>query len=65
MGQQLRVDGQTGILVDPENVNEIKNAMLTLLKDESMAARLGENGLARVREQFKWANRAEGLKKYI
>ena len=58
-------DGSTGILVDPEDVAGIRDAMLTLLRDEGMAARLGANGLARVREDFNWASRAEELKRHI
>ena len=59
------VDGRTGILVDPESVDQIKNAVLKILEDEEYAKRLGENGLRRVREGFSWESRAEELKEYI
>jgi len=59
------VDGQTGILVDPENVDEIAKAVLTLLKDGGYAGKLGSNGLSRVRRDFTWDVRAGELKKFV
>ncbi|MCL4553101.1 MAG: glycosyltransferase family 4 protein [Candidatus Marsarchaeota archaeon] len=42
------VDGETGLLVDPYNVDEIGAAIITLLEDTSLAKRLGEQGRERV-----------------
>ncbi|MGB2601819.1 MAG: glycosyltransferase family 4 protein, partial [Candidatus Omnitrophota bacterium] len=59
------INEHTGLLVNPEDVEQIKDAILALLKDEDMAARFGSNGLVRVREEFDWTSRAEELKRYI
>ncbi|MGD2279429.1 MAG: glycosyltransferase [Candidatus Omnitrophota bacterium] len=58
------VDGVTGILVDPENAEQIKDTILKVLKDENYARRLGDNGLRRVQGEFSWESRAEELGKY-
>ena len=59
------IDGETGILVDPEDISQVKKAILSLLKDEEYAKKLGEKGMKRVKEEFNWDSRAKELKKYI
>ncbi|MFQ5952677.1 MAG: glycosyltransferase [Candidatus Omnitrophota bacterium] len=59
------IDGQTGLLVDPEKPDEIRDAVLRLLDDEEYARKLGEGGLLRVKNEFNWETRAEELRKYI
>lgn len=46
------VDGETGLLVDGRSPSEVAGAVGRLLADPALAARLGENGRARVRRQF-------------
>ena len=58
-------DGETGILVDPEDTAGIKEAVIRLLGDNEFAAELGRNGLKRAREDFSWDERARELEKYI
>ena len=48
------IDGVTGLLVDPENIEEISGAILRLLTDQEYAKRLGENGRRRVEEELNW-----------
>ena len=48
------IDGVTGILVDPEDVDEIANAVIKLLNDKEYAKKLGKNGLERVRKDLRW-----------
>lgn len=48
------LDGVTGILVDGENVGQIADAVVKLLLDEQLAARLGRNGRERVEKEFSW-----------
>lgn len=50
------VDGETGILVDPESIEEISNALITLLKNKKLAKKMGENGRRRVVEEYNWEN---------
>lgn len=48
------IDGQTGLIVNPEDVGAISNAILSLLLDKEYAASLGRMGCKRVRENFSW-----------
>lgn len=48
-------DGRTGLLVDPDDPDAVADAVLKLLGDQDLARRLGENGLARVKEELNWA----------
>ncbi|MDD3155056.1 MAG: glycosyltransferase family 4 protein [Victivallaceae bacterium] len=45
---------QTGFCVTPESVPEVVAAVCTLLEDEELRRRLGENGRKLVLEQFDW-----------
>ncbi|HEX9664467.1 MAG TPA: glycosyltransferase family 4 protein [Patescibacteria group bacterium] len=55
------VDGQTGLLVDPENINEISQAIIKLLTDPELADKLGRQGQQRVIAEFNWKNQAAKL----
>lgn len=57
--------GETGILVDPENVDEIANAIKRLLGDPGLCRKMGDNGITRMREQFNWETRAKELEGLI
>ena len=46
------VDGVTGLLVDGSSTDEIKDALLRVLNDRDLAARLGEEGRRRALEGF-------------
>lgn len=48
------IDGVTGLLVDPENVEEIAQAIIRLLTDQEYARQLGENGRRRVEKELNW-----------
>jgi trehalose synthase len=50
--QDQIVDGETGLLVDPEDLEGFGNAVTALLTDPERAARLGEHAQVRVRESF-------------
>jgi glycosyltransferase involved in cell wall biosynthesis len=45
-------DGVTGLLVEPRDPKSLARAITTLLQDEALRARMGADGLARVREHF-------------
>jgi glycosyltransferase involved in cell wall biosynthesis len=45
-------DGVTGLLVPPRDAQALADAIMTLLNDEPLRARMGAAGLALVREQF-------------
>ncbi|WP_372716720.1 glycosyltransferase family 4 protein [Novipirellula sp.] len=51
-GSELMRDDQDGLLVDPDNVDEISAAIIRLLQNDQVAARLGEAGRARIEQTF-------------
>jgi phosphatidylinositol alpha-1,6-mannosyltransferase len=53
------VDGQTGILVDPTDVDQIAEVLSQLLTDEPYARRLGQGGRQRVLETLQWRHIAQ------
>jgi glycosyltransferase involved in cell wall biosynthesis len=55
------LDGQTGLLVEPERPDLLANAVVTLLSDRETASRMGAMGRARAVEHFSWRARADRL----
>ena len=52
-------DGETGILVPPEDAAALREAIAALLDDESLRTRLGSAGRQRMRQDFSIAAMAE------
>jgi phosphatidyl-myo-inositol dimannoside synthase len=50
--QDAVVDGETGLLIDPESDHELSQAMVRLLNDRSLAAKLGQAGRERAIREF-------------
>jgi len=50
--------GETGMLVQPESVEELRNAMATLLDDADLRRRLGRAGRERMQKEFSIATMA-------
>jgi len=48
------VDGETGLLVNPEDPAQIASAIIRLLDDRDWAAQLAATGRARALEEFTW-----------
>jgi phosphatidylinositol alpha-1,6-mannosyltransferase len=46
------LDQQTGLLVNPDDLNALTNSMLELLDDPSRSTRLGHSGYTRWRDEF-------------
>jgi phosphatidylinositol alpha-1,6-mannosyltransferase len=55
------VDGETGVLVNGESVDEVTQAIQSLLADPNRLRRLGENGRGRVESSHNWHNAAAKL----
>ncbi|HTZ10402.1 MAG TPA: glycosyltransferase family 4 protein [Acidimicrobiales bacterium] len=53
-------DGQTGLLVTPDDPDALAQAMRRILDDPALADRLGEGGRKRVLGRFTWAATARG-----
>jgi glycosyltransferase involved in cell wall biosynthesis len=48
------IEGQTGLLVEKNNVEELAKALLVLLKDDGLREAMGRAGRRRVLEHFTW-----------
>jgi len=59
-GALPEVVGDAGILVDPENVSDLSNALERVLSDAGMRRSMSERGLQQA-QQFSWSDSAERL----
>jgi phosphatidylinositol alpha-1,6-mannosyltransferase len=48
------LDGETGFVVPPRDVEALANAIIEILRDSKKAARMGEAGRARVQSELNW-----------
>ena len=48
------IDGETGLLVNGESIEEISRACIRLLKERDFSAALGKRGSEWVRDQWSW-----------
>lgn len=48
------LDGETGLLVEPNDPDAVADAICTILQDADLARRLGENGRRRVERELNW-----------
>lgn len=48
------INDYNGILVNPENIDDIKNAIIKLATDPALRAQLGEQGRQRAQQKFNW-----------
>lgn len=49
-------NGQTGLVVEPDNVEQLASVAIRILKDKSLATRLGNNARYKVETDFNWTN---------
>ncbi len=56
------VDGNTGLVVDPDSIHDIAEAIEKLLKQGELRKQLGENAKLRVLKDFQWEDRWSTLK---
>ena len=59
------INNQTGILVDPQNVQEIKEAVLNLLADPELSNKLGVQAKQRAEAEFQWPKQLNKIKDII
>jgi phosphatidylinositol alpha-1,6-mannosyltransferase len=48
------LDGETGILIEPDDVEALADALIQVLRDPELARRLGEAGRRRVESELNW-----------
>jgi phosphatidylinositol alpha-1,6-mannosyltransferase len=54
-------DGVNGLLVNPENLGEISEAIVRLANDSELRARLGSQGKERVLTDFAWPDKVKEM----
>ncbi len=52
-------NNENGILVNPDNIEEIRQAICNLAHDKNLCAKLGENGRQRAVKNFNWEKQAK------
>ncbi|MFH0854304.1 MAG: glycosyltransferase family 4 protein [bacterium] len=57
------LDGQTGVLVNPESIDEIRDAIIKLLANPDLANKFGVQGRKRVLSEFTLERQAEKIRK--
>ena len=57
------LDGETGLLVNPTDTEEISKGIIKLLTDREYAERLGEKGRKRAEKEFNWKNTARFIER--
>lgn len=56
---EVVTDGETGFVVEPGNVGELRDRITTLLRDAVLARRMGDAARTRVVERFTWERCAQ------
>jgi glycosyltransferase involved in cell wall biosynthesis len=51
-GTELIKNGVTGLLVDPDNLEEISDAIIRMLSDKTAAENMGQKGAELVNQKF-------------
>ncbi|MDD4995500.1 MAG: glycosyltransferase family 4 protein [Patescibacteria group bacterium] len=59
------IDRQTGLLVNPNDTNDIYQAINDLMTDREWAKTLGENGRVRAENDFQWRKETEKLRLFL
>ncbi len=59
------IDGETGLLVDQKNSEQIAKSAIKLLENLFLAKKLGLNGKIRVQKEFQWKQTAKKYKQIL
>jgi glycosyltransferase involved in cell wall biosynthesis len=54
--EELVLDGETGLLADPEDVDSLRNGLRRLLVEDETRERMGRASRKRVEEEYSWEN---------
>jgi glycosyltransferase involved in cell wall biosynthesis len=55
------LEGETGLLVDPNEVSALSSAIIRVLTEPELAAKMGERARIRALGEYSWAERARHL----
>lgn len=58
-------NGVSGLLVNPENISEISEAIAKLLNNNELRIKLGEQGRRRALNHFNWKNQIENIYNFL
>lgn len=59
--ERVNDEYEFAILVNPDNIEEIKSAIEKIFSDKMLAVRLGNNGKRAIKEKYNWKNEKEKL----
>ena len=59
------INEETGLLVDPLNIDQIADSLIRLLTNPRLARRLGKKGKERVQKELNWQGRARKIQKIL
>jgi glycosyltransferase involved in cell wall biosynthesis len=59
--REILVDNKTGVLVEPENVDDLAGAIIKLLQDPKLSQKLMTNARKKVEKNYSWAAVTEKL----
>ena len=63
--EELVIEGETGFLVQTENVDELRESLRRILVDPSQRKKMGQASRQRVEKNYSWRNAAEQYKTYL
>lgn len=58
-------NGLNGLLVDPNDKEDIKNAIIKLIEDKKMRQKIGEQGKKRAQKEFSWSDKIYKIYNFI
>ncbi len=59
------IDGETGLLVDQKNSEQIAKATIKLLENPFLTKKFGLNGKIRIQKEFQWGTAGEKYKQIL
>ncbi len=63
--EELVIEGETGLLVPSENVDELCDALRKLITDPALQQKMGAASRQRVEQNYTWQKVAEGYQMYL
>jgi glycosyltransferase involved in cell wall biosynthesis len=60
---EVVLDGETGILVEPGNIEQLVHAVFTLIENPALRRQMGERGRRHVLANYRWEDNAALMEK--